>query len=107
MRTRFIVVTALVFSMAFLFGAAASMAQKNVQNSTAPAQFAQMNGGMTNSSGGGTNLPTLSGDKTAEFSAGSQSDAQNICDQVASQNGKKTCVANHGSSMNMWYCACM
>ncbi len=66
---------------------------------------ANMGGGMSNAPGTGT-LPTLSGNKTGEFTATVKSDAQKVCDEVAMQNGKSSCTAEAGAGTNMWYCEC-
>lgn len=79
---------------------------KSYERRSGNAVLAQMNsGGMTNAPGG-MMLPTLTGNKSSEFTATSKSDAQKICDQVAAQNGKISCEANSGTGANMWYCEC-
>ena len=99
----------LVFALAFFAGAMSSMAQgtNGIQKGAANVLIAQESpGGMSNAPGGGSYLPTLSGNRSSEFTASSQSDAQAICDQVAAKNNKSSCTAQKGTGMDMWYCDC-
>lgn len=80
-----------LFAMAFA-SAPMAMAQETMYN--APA----------------AGLPTLAGPQTDNFSATSMSDAQNICDQVASANNKISCTAikNEANPQNAvsYHCDC-
>ncbi|MDA8086863.1 MAG: hypothetical protein M0Z75_09205 [Nitrospiraceae bacterium] len=171
MKTRFAIVTALVFALALFLGAMTGLAQDEssgqpdqgmentpggggTSNTPKPYEHQQVRGashfllaegdnggGMENTPGGGTSntpgsyehstgsiinqqvrvaqmegggmenapgatAPTLTDDKTGEFTAASKADAQKMCDQVAAQNGKSSCTAEAGTGTNMWYCDC-
>ncbi|MDA8155984.1 MAG: hypothetical protein M0Z52_05970 [Actinomycetota bacterium] len=74
-----------------------------------PMVMAQGNdGGMTNAPS--AQLPELTGSQSGNFEASSMSDAQNICDQVASANNKVQCVPyrNEAAPTNVqtYHCNC-
>ena len=55
-------------------------------------------------------LPTLAGPQTSNFEAACLSDAQSVCDQVASDNNKTSCTAvkNEANPENVvtYHCDC-
>lgn len=98
----------LVFALAFFAGVITSMAQGTpVQSRASNMLFAQMApGGMSNVPGGTAYPPTLRDNKSTEFAASRQSDAQSVCDEVASANNRSSCTAQKGTGRGMWYCEC-
>lgn len=74
-----------------------------------PMAMAQDNGGMMNTP---SELPTITpAGQSSNFAADSLSDAQNICDQVASQNNQTKCSAirNEANPTNVqtYHCNCI
>lgn len=70
------------------------------------AQYGTSGGGTYGggTTGGTAGTPTLTDNKTSQFSASSKSAAQKICNEVATRNGKSSCTAEMSGSM--WYCIC-
>ncbi len=107
MKAKVIIVLAIVFIVALFAGVMTSMAQGTpvVQARASNMLYAQMSpGGMSNATG--AYPPTLTGNRSTEFAASRQSDAQSVCDQVASDNNKSSCTAKKGTGTDLWYCEC-